>query len=519
MMTITPYGAAGEVTGSCWLVDVGPLSHHGFGRARGERVLVDCGLFQGEHDAVARNHEPFAFAPASVQAVVLTHAHLDHCGRLPRLVREGFRGRIYATPATRDLAEIVLRDTAAIAVHEQGRRADAPPPLFTDADVDRCVERFEPIEYHQLTPITDHVELHLVDAGHILGAASAVLHVGGERIAFSGDIGNPGSAIVRDPQPIDEASVVVMEATYGNRRHGRARMHDHPSEAPITGAKRGHIQEGLDEFIAAVAAAVHRGGAVLIPAFSIERTQELLYAFHEWRIDQQLNHVPVFLDGPMAIKATEVFRRYPRYYDAEAAALRRAGSDFFRFPMLHQTPTPEASKAIRHAPNPKIIIAGAGMLTGGRIRHHLRNYLGDPRTTVIVVGYQAQGTLGRLLVDGARQVQIDDEPVNVRATFVVLHSLSAHADRNDLLDWLKKIRGVKQLILGHADDDARTAFARTVRNELHLSAAEPRFGQPIHLESIGERLPVAPPAVTEPNEASVMFSGHLEAQSREIPTV
>ena len=502
-MTITPYGAAGEVTGSNWLVDSGSV-----------KILVDCGAFQGEHEANDQNHAPFRYDPRTIQALALTHAHLDHCGRLPSLVKAGFAGPIYCTPATRDLAEIELRDAAAIALHDQQsaiRRGQPNEPRglgYTQDDVERCLQQFRAVEYNVPTTIEGGATLELIDAGHILGAASVRLTLPGQsnngqfpmansqrnpnapmsnvqtipqsgtppletgnwplkisektQIVFSGDIGNPGSAIVRDPQHFADADVVVMEATYGNR--------EHRDEA-----------DPLAHFIQLVEQAVMRGGVVLIPAFSIERTQELLYAFFEWQKDAKLNHIPVFLDGPMAIRATEVFRRYPQYFDAEAAAIRNAGHDFFRFPMLKTTLTPESSKAIAHIPAPKIIIAGSGMLTGGRILYHLRDHLAEPTTTVIFTGYQAVGTLGRRIQNGERSVMVKHERIPVRAQIESLDSLSAHADRSALLQWLEATHGLKQLIIGHADEDSRVSFAKLVKDKTGLTAQLPQFGESIEV--------------------------------------
>ncbi len=531
MMTITPFGAAGEVTGSSWLLDTGEA-----------KILIDCGAFQGDRDAFEKNQAPFKYDVRSIDAVILTHSHLDHSGRLPNLVHAGYRGPIYATPATRDLAAIELKDAVEIALHGAARRHRQNSTVISSAarnpdrsqeqrdfssltrndrvsttvtldDVEQCVRQFQPVEYGTPTEIAPGITLELADAGHILGAASVRLTIDPGvissrardpdrdqeseislrpeadrndqlvRIVFSGDIGNPGSAIVRDPQRFAEADVVVMEATYGNREHGDSHANRHPSEAPLSGAKGGHIEQGLSEFIALVEQAVRRGGVILIPAFSIERTQELLYAFFEWQKDAALNHTPVFLDSPMAIRATEVFRHYPRYYDTEAAALANAGRDFFRFPMLKTTLTPESSKAIAHIPAPKIIIAGSGMLSGGRILYHVRDHLADPTTTLIFVGYQAHDTLGHRIQRGDREVRVKDTVVQVHAQIETLDSLSAHADRSALLDWLGATHGVKQLILGHADEDARQSFAKLVKDKLGLTATLPMVGEVIEIDT------------------------------------
>jgi metallo-beta-lactamase family protein len=455
MLTITPFGAAGEVTGSCWQLEFDDGT-----------VLVDCGAFQGS-DAARKNDESLADLARSLRAVVLTHAHLDHCGRLPALVRVGFTGPIYATPATRDLAEIVLNDSAAISEHEHRSSA------LSDADVTACLKQFRSIEYAQPIALTESVTLRLVDAGHILGAASVLLDQHDQRIVVSGDLGHPGSAIVRDPTRVDRADVVVMEATYGDE--------DRPTDATP-----------LETFIDRVEAALTRGGPVLIPAFSIERTQELLYAFFEHRRARSLAHIPIFLDSPMAIRATEVFRHYPNYYDRDATVLTQAGHDFFRFDGLHPTLTPASSRAIGHTPNPKIIIAGSGMLTGGRMLYHLEDSLANPRATVLFVGYQADGTLGRTLIDlprgtvgRARRVTVRGRHLIVRATVDQVRGLSAHADQAGLLSWLQSMHGVRHVILGHADEPARQSFASLIQTQLGLSVVTPAHAQSVRIRSFG----------------------------------
>ncbi len=465
MLTITLYGAADQVTGSNTLVDID-----------GERILVDCGAFQGGRDLSARNGEPFAYDPASIDAVVLTHAHLDHCGRLPFLVKSGFKGKIYATGATRDLALIVMRDAATIAAHDHLGDGVA---VYSVDDVEKCGQHFVPLPYNTITNLTRHVDVQLVDAGHILGSSSVILHVGNQRIVFSGDLGNPGAAIIRDPTLITSADVVVTEATYGDRGHT-------------------HPPHRTDEFVKFVEQSITKGGTVLIPAFSIERTQELLYAFAAHQTDRAIANIPIFLDSPMAIAATEVFKDYPEDYDQEAAALHDHGREFFRFPNLHVTRTIEASKAIAHAPNPKIIVAGSGMMTGGRIRYHLRNYLNDPATTLLIVGYQAQGTLGRQIQEGMKTVRIMGERISVRAKVVSIDYLSAHADQEQLLRWLKIMQGLKYAIVNHSDPDVRPKFAARIQSELGIQALTPKEGQPVRIKSIGQT-PLTVPTVIEPD--------------------
>ncbi len=450
MLTITPFGAAGDVTGSNTVVDFG-----------GEQFAVDCGMFQGEREAQAKNLAPFPYDVSKIQAVVLTHAHLDHCGRLPKLVKDGFRGFIFATPATIELTEIVLKD--AVHVAEDRQRRDGTPMPYLLADVTRCISQFRGVEYNAPFALTNHARGHLVDAGHVLGSASVVVDVAGKRLVFSGDIGNPGAPIVNDPAPIDHADVVLMEATYGDKTHDQ-------------------IPDRLQAFHQELDRVLARNGTVIIPAFSLERTQELLYGFAGWQNDPILAKVPVFVDSPMAIEMLDVYRRHVAEFDSEAQAQAHGNHDPFLFSRLRLTPTVEASKAIKSVPNPKIIIAGSGMMDGGRVQYHLQDYLPDPNATVLVVGYQAQGTLGRKLVDGQKPILIHGRPINVRAHIETVNYLSAHADEPALLRWLSSIKGVSTVILNHSEEASRQALAPKVEAATHAKVVLPKPGEVIRID-------------------------------------
>ena len=477
-------GAAGCVTGSQFLVTAGE-----------RRVLVDCGMFQGSPDEVARNRLPFAFEPDDLDALLLTHAHLDHCGRTPALVKAGYRGPIHATRATVDLAEIVLRDSAKLqvefterwnrrrardaereaaeseAVTEEvddeslpERLRNAPPegrtetrePLYDEKDVDQSMQQMRGCEYGNEVAVTDGVTAIFHDAGHILGSAIIELRVtdGDESrtIVFSGDLGRDESPILRDPTPITSADAVVVESTYGNREHA---PHD----------------EAIEELVAAITEVSEDEGVLLVPAFAIGRTQEVIWVLDHLVRERRIPRVPLYLDSPMASRATTVYREHPEVYDPETRALLESGESPLEYPGQSFTDAVDESKAIRTAKRPIMVVASSGMLTGGRIMHHLKDFLPDPACTLLFIGYQAQGTLGRHIQDGGKTARIDGQQIDVRCRVRVISGFSAHADQHELEAWLAHFgragdgSGVtpKRVFLVHGDPDAAEAFAGRVR--------------------------------------------------------
>lgn len=418
-MSYSAHGAARQVTGSCHLVRCGE-----------RRILIDCGLFQGGSDQHDLNYQPFGFEPADIDALLLTHAHLDHCGRIPRLVRQGFQGRILTTSATRDLARIVLLDAAglqeedAARAERSGRRRGehAGLPLFTLDDAFHSLDYFDqPVAYDHSITVAPGITARYLDAGHILGSASILLTLEDQgrtcTVLFSGDLGNPGRPILRDPTPAPAADYVVMETTYGNRPH-RA------------------LPDSVEELYRAINETFARGGNVVIPTFALERAQEILYYLHLGAAGGKLPaRMPVFLDSPMAISATEIFRRHPECFDRPFLDQLR-DSDPFAMPGLRFTRDVEQSMAINRIENGAVILAGSGMCTGGRVRHHLKHNLWRERSSVVFVGYAAQGTLARRIVDGARSVRLFGEDIQVRAQVWTINGFSAHADQGALLDWL-----------------------------------------------------------------------------------
>lgn len=425
------YGGAGEVTGSHYILETEKY-----------KIAVDCGLFQGARFAEEKNKESLPYEPAELDAVILTHAHLDHCGRLPWLRKNGFKGKIFATPATIELAELIMTDAAEVMLHEL--EDDGSQPLYLAVDVAQTMPLFVPVEYRTITEILPGVSLELYDAGHILGSATAVVSVEGQRFAFSGDLGNHPVPILREPDIPTQADYVVMETTYGGRIHEGS--HD----------RRAKLRSVIRQ-------AVERKGALLIPAFALERTQEILYELGQLVEEGSVPAIPMFLDSPLAIAATAVYYRYKHYFDPEAAALLSQGVDLFKFPQLRITESVAQSKSITQFPVPKVIIAGSGMMEGGRIIHHAKNYLADASTTLLFVGYQGVGTLGRRIFDGDKRVKVLGQWVTVNAHRIAIGAYSAHADQPALIDWLEHFgTSPKQVFLTHGEEGEAAAFAQAV---------------------------------------------------------
>lgn len=439
-MDIVFHGAAGEVTGSCHLVEVA-----------GKRVLLDCGMVQGDRTADARNAADFPFDPKAIDVLVLSHAHIDHTGRVPLLVQRGFAGPIFTHPATIDLAAIMLADAANIAQTDAERdnrhlQPGQKPsvPLYTQDDVNAATRLMRPVAYDTPAEILPGVRLTLRDAGHILGSATVELDAtengATRKLVFSGDLGPKNSPILCDPAPVPAADLVVMESTYGDRLH-KSR------------------EDTLAELASIFAAAHKDGGNVVIPAFAVGRTQEILYFFAEHFDDWGLGAFKLFLDSPMGIRVTEAYDRHEDLFDAEAKQLWAARQHPLRLPNLTRTLDGEASRGINAIHGHAVILAGSGMCTGGRIRHHLRYNLANPAAHIVFVGYQAAGTLGRILVDGAKRVRLFGEEIPVRAQMHTVGGLSAHADRDGLSAWYGQVAGHPPVCLVHGEDPGRSKLA------------------------------------------------------------
>jgi len=463
---LTFLGAAQNVTGSQYLVQFNNVS-----------FLVDCGLYQ-ERELKGRNWEPFLVPPESLDAVLLTHAHLDHCGLLPKLAREGFRGSIYCTAATAEIAEIVLLDAGKLQQedadfkrrrHErEGRKAPHPEiPLYTADDAKASFPLFVPVGYGETVKIGKGVEASFHDAGHILGSSMVRvrIHQDEERIIlFSGDIGGWGKPILQDPTLFEEADYVLVESTYGNRLLESS-------------------ENAANEFAEVINSTVKAGGNIVIPSFALERSQDVLYYLNKFRLEGRIPRLMVFVDSPMAVSVTEVFEHHPELFDEEMKELLRQRKSPFDFPGLNLIRTVDESKAINYIAGSVIIIAGSGMCTGGRIKHHLVTNISRPESTIVFVGYQTVGTLGRQIVDGAKEVRILGQYYPVRARVVQLNGFSAHADRNQLLKWLSSLqRPPRCVFVTHGEPSAAQHFALLVRDKTGCNTVVPKYQDKVLLD-------------------------------------
>lgn len=457
---LTFLGAARNVTGSCYLLDAG-----------GRRIVVDCGLYQ-EREYKYRNWEAFPVPPAGIDTVLLTHAHLDHCGLLPKLVRYGFKGKIHSSAATLDIAEIVLMDSAKIQEedvahkmkrHEKESRKGPYPlvPVYTSADAEKTVSHFEPVPYLRPVPLGDGIEAFLYDSGHIFGSSFIRIRVtqGGESrtILFSGDVGRNKVPILRDPAHFKQADYILMESTYGNRTHPDV----------------GDIPSALEKIVNETANA---GGNIVIPSFTIERTQELLYYLGSLLAENRIPPLEVFVDSPMAVRVTEVFRKYPELFDKETLELLRNGRHPCDFPGLRLTRSVEESKAIGDIKKPVIIIAGSGMCAGGRIKHHLVTNIGRAESAIVFAGYQAVGTLGRDILDGASEVRILGKTYSVKAKVTRIDGFSAHADREELCEWLSAFQEAPRCVfITHGEPEASEALDEAIRQRFNWRTCIPEY--------------------------------------------
>jgi metallo-beta-lactamase family protein len=464
MAKLTFYGATEGVTGSAYLLETGHST-----------ILLECGLVQGRREEEKANEAPFPFDVRQLDAVVLSHAHLDHSGRLPKLVADGYSGRIYMTNPTGELLEIMLKDAASLqerdAEWESKRRRRAGKaevqPLYTMEDAEAALALCEGISYGQRQQVTDDIEICYRDAGHILGSAIVELFItesGTEKkLVFSGDLGNSCAALLRDPEVVTTADVLLLESTYGDRDHRP-------------------MEQTLEEFEDIITSASENGGNILIPAFAVGRTQEIIFRLGEFYQAGKLRHQIVYLDSPMAIATTEVYHRFQNVFNREDRALlqqAKSGSLHTFLPILHYSPTTEESIALNRIEKGAIIIAGSGMCNGGRIRHHLKHNLWRKNAHVIIVGYQAIGTPGRALVDGAKTFRLGGDTIAVNATIHTLGGFSAHASQSQLLDWVRNFTPPHpRLYLIHGEPEAKRILGERLSQE-GWSANIPHYGQSI----------------------------------------
>jgi metallo-beta-lactamase family protein len=453
-MNIKFLGATMSVTGSCYLITT-----------KKNNFLLDFGQFQGSKTLEKLNFAPLGFDPREVDFMILSHAHIDHCGRIPLLTKQGYQGKIYCTSATADLVDIMLRDSGYIHEKEaewankKALRQGRPlvEPLFTLKEATESLPFLSPVLYDQLININSDIQVRFRDAGHILGSAIVELWIKeGDKVSklvFSGDLGMKNKPILRDPTVIKEADYLIMETTYGNRLHAS-------------------MKESLNQFIQIILKTVRRGGTVVIPSFAVGRTQELIYQLNMYYDENEecrkvLENVMVYVDSPMATSATEIFRRNAQDFDDETTALILKGDSPLDFKNLKFTRSSEESKQINFIKEPKIIISASGMCDAGRIKHHLKNNLWNPKSSVIIVGYQALGTLGRAIKNGVEDVHIFGEKIHVAAEIYSLEGFSGHADRDELLEWISNFKTLpQQVFLVHGEDESKLAFANTVKQKL-----------------------------------------------------
>ncbi|WP_417319927.1 MBL fold metallo-hydrolase RNA specificity domain-containing protein [Emcibacter sp.] len=462
-MQIEFFGATREVTGSCYLLTVGDF-----------RILVECGLIQGSREHERHNNDPFPFDPKNIDAVVLTHAHLDHSGRLPLLIKRGYKGKIYTHRATSDLCSIMLEDSGYLHEKEvqwENKRRERKgrellEPLYTRKEARKAHNHFHSLEYDKRTQLLPGVHLTLRDAGHILGSAIAELELeeaGKHRkVVFSGDLGHRGAPILRDPYVVQQADLVVLESTYGDRCH---RSWDK------TWQEMGEI----------ISSARSNKGNILIPAFTVGRTQEIIYMFKRYYRDWGIGDWEVFLDSPMGIEATEVYARHAKVYDSRAREIYETDGDPFDLPNLHMTQRTEESARINKIKSGAIIIAGSGMCTGGRIKRHLEHNVGRPDAHVMIVGFQARGTLGRALVDGAKTIHLWGDEHQVKAQIYTVGGLSAHADQHGLLEWYSHFKGRPPVVLVHGEPEAMDILAEKLEQDYQADVTTAEFKQVIQL--------------------------------------
>jgi metallo-beta-lactamase family protein len=471
MTKLTFYGATGIVTGSRYLLETG-----------GKRLLVDCGLFQGLKEDRLRNWEPFPVSPIDIDAVLLTHAHIDHSGYLPRLGRNGFKGKVYCTHATSDLCDVMLQDSAHLQEEDAewaGKKGfskhDPPLPLYTVEDAQKVLKHFAPVYYGEDLFLTPAMRVKFRDAGHILGSAQVDVKLTNDskiqRVLFSGDLGRPDQPILRDPAQVFNVDYLVVESTYGDRLHGDMKEGAHSGT------------DTLHELARVINETTARNGVLVIPSFAVGRTQTLLFNIRELEEQKKIPPLPVYVDSPMAAQATAIFERHRIDYDFQAKILELQGKKILQPRLLHIIQKVEESKRLHDLKARAIIISASGMATGGRIVHHLKHRLPEERNTILFIGYQAAGTRGRAILEGNPAVKIHGEEVAVRAKVENIPGYSAHADYNEILAWLMGFnRPPKKTFIVHGEPEASRALAEKIEKTLHWPTVVPKFGEGFYLE-------------------------------------
>lgn len=450
-MKLSFFGASQEVTGSCFLLE----SEKSLPAGKAGKILIDCGLFQCPKFCDIRSREAFPFDPKSISALFVTHPHIDHTGRIPKLVKGGFAGKIYSTYPTRDLGELMLKDSTGVMKKEAEREGEAL--LYTEEDVDRAMTLWEGKNYHEKISVGDFT-VTFYDAGHVLGSAMILVN---KKILFSGDLGNPSNPLLSGFEKVDGVNTLVIESTYGDREHE-------------------DVKEKKLKLERVIERSVVQGGVLMIPAFSLERTQELLWELSDMLRNKRIPNVPIFLDSPLAIRATEIYQKYYSYLNR--AYVDQKTFSFLKLPNVHPTLATEESKKINDAPPPKIIIAGSGMSTGGRILHHERRYLSDPKSTILFIGYQAAGSLGRRIEEGADEVVLFGEKIPVRCHKEIIYGYSAHPDEGTLFEFVReKSDTLEKIYTVHGEPKSSLALVQKIRDNLGIEAYAPKYGESVEI--------------------------------------
>lgn len=444
------FGAASEVTGSNHLLDGG-----------GAKILIDCGFFQGMKICSDKNNQPFAYDPKTIDALFVTHAHLDHVGRIPKLFNEGFKGKVYSTPPTREIAQLILEDTARVIGREA--KTDGHEPLYREDAVQKAMQNWEILSYDKDIMIGE-LTICFRDAGHILGSAMLEIMHNGKKLVYSGDLGNSPAPLLPDTAVLSGVDYLIIESVYGDRLH-----EDRDKRTDL-------LKTVIEDTI-------KKQGVLMIPAFSIERTQDLLLELNEMIENKQIPEIPIFIDSPLAIKVTKIYQKSKEYFNKEVKDDILGGDDIFKFPKLRFTESSQDSIAIKDVVNPKIVIAGSGMSNGGRILHHEFNYLNDPKNTLLLIGFQAVGTMGRMLQEGVKSVNIFHKEIPVRAKVVTIGGYSAHKDMDALLAFVEGMQEtLKKVFVVHGEPGAALFFAQRVRDYLALDAKVPKEGDIVEVD-------------------------------------
>ncbi len=446
-MKVSFFGGAGMVTGANYLLET-----------NGYKILIDCGLFQGARYCEELNFEKFPYDPKEIEAVFVTHAHIDHIGRLPKLLKEGFRGKIYSTQPTKDFAELLLIDSEHL-LKEEAKELNKPP-LYDLKDINNLMKVWEKRSYHEEIKINSSLSVEFFDAGHILGSSFVLVKAEGKKIVFSGDLGNEPSVLIKSKEPLPEIDYLVVESTYGDRLHE-------------------NLEKGKEILEDLIEETVTRKGVLMIPAFALERTQNLLFELNELIENQKIPQVPVFVDSPLAINLTAIYKKYsqdPHYFSEEAIKELKKDDSLFDFPGLRMTLTKKHSLEIDQIPPPKVIIAGSGMSQGGRILRHESLYLPDPKNTILFIGYQAKGSLGRQILDGTKKVKIYGKEIPVNCQVMAISSYSAHADQAQLLNWIFPQRENLKKIFVVQGEEGSQVLAQKIKDELAIEAITPSLG-------------------------------------------